>query len=564
MLAFVFLTCCKHSANILPEVRVRLPQDPENINPVTYTNIHGLQIIQLLFQSLLHTSGTQARLDPLLADSLPIIQRSDTAVLITYRLRPEAQWDNGIPVTSRDVNFSMKVIKCPLLNNEKLRIRYEAVKAVLTDTSDYAAVTFVCDKNTADPVRLTGALFILPLHIYDPENRLKPFTLQNLTTHADSLKNNTAIKAYAAWFGNESINRKSRLFNGSGGYTLTGWRTGQYVTLEKKDKWWVNTLMPKPGYLTANPAKIKFQIIPENSTALQALRNNIIDVYSNIPANDFLQLTQDPDFKKRFTSYIPETYDFTYIGINSRFEKFNSRLTRQALAHLINIPSIIQVTQRNFATRTVGPIKPDDKFYNKHIKLYDYNPQKAVQLLQQAGWKKTEGGWAKIMKEVKIPLEITMQYRAGNTEHETIALIFKQAADQVGIPVEIQAVEGGMLADNLRSHNFEMFIRGISGSPAEYDYKSILYTESAGEGGNNYTGFGTAESDSLIEAINHAGDASKAKYLLRFQEVLYEEANPIFLYTVKNRIAVNKRLTNTQLTASKYGYDVSAFTFSSN
>jgi peptide/nickel transport system substrate-binding protein len=562
--AFLLLTCCRHSADVLQQVRVRLPQDPENINPVTYTNTQGLQIINLLFQSLLYTSGTQARLEPLLAQSLPTVQRSDTAVLITYRLRPQAIWDNGSPVTASDVNFSMKLIKCPGLTNEKLRMRYEAVQAVLTDTTDQGAVTFVCDKNTADPVRLTGALFVLPSHIYDPDSLLNPFTLQSLTTHFDSLKENSRIKAYAAWFGKKSISRLSSFLSGSGGYTLKNWKTGQYLNLEKKDQWWPENLPAKPGYLRANPPLINFQIIPDNTTALRALKTNAIDVYSNIPANDFVQLTQDPHFKENFACFTPETYDFTYLGINSRHEKFASRLTRQALAHLLDIPAIIELTQKSFATRTIAPLKPDDPFYNKQIRLYAYDPQKAVQLLEQAGWKKSAGRWTKISKEVAIPLEINLQYRAGNTEYENIALIFKQAAGQIGIPVEIQAVEGSMLTDNLHAHNFEMFIRGISGSPGEYDYKSILHTESAGIGGNNYPGFGTPESDALIEAINNASDDTiKARCLLRLQEILYEEANAIFLYTAKNRIAVSKRLTNMQLTASKYGFDVSAFTFSS-
>ncbi|MDO1450323.1 ABC transporter substrate-binding protein [Rhodocytophaga aerolata] len=563
VLTFSLLTCCKHSTNAVQEVRVRLPQDPENINPITYTNTQGLQIINLLFQSLLYTSGTQATLEPLLAQSLPVVQRSDSTILITYRLRPQATWDNGKPVTGNDVDFSMKLIKCPGLNNEKLRMRYEAVQAVLTDSTDHSAVTFVCDKNTADPVRLTGALFILPLHIYDPDNLLKSFSLQKLTTHFDSLKTNNQIRAYAEWFGKESVHRQSQFLNGSGGYKVRDWQTGEHVILERKEKWWPATLADKPNYLTANPPRINFHIIPDNTTALRALTTNGVDVYSNIPATDFVNLMQDQNFRENYSTFTPETHDFTYIGINSRDEKFANRLTRQALAHLLDVPAFIKVTQKNFATRTIAPLKPDDPFYNRQIRAYEYNPQKAVQLLKQAGWENINGQWKKFISEAAIPLEINLQYRAGNTEYENIALIFQQAAQQIGVPVDIQPVEGSTLTDNLRAHKFDMFIRGISGSPGEYDYKSILHTESAEVGGNNYPGFGTPESDKLIEAINDASnDTLKAQLLFRFQEILHTEANPIFLYTAKNRIAVNNRLTNTRLTTSKYGFDVSAFTFS--
>jgi peptide/nickel transport system substrate-binding protein len=563
VLALLLLTFCKPAPHIQNEVRVRLPQDPESVNPISYRNIHGLQIISLLFQSLLSTTGTEAQLKPLLAESVPSVRRLDSAVHITYRLRPEARWDNGSAVTAEDISLSMKLIKCPLLDNEKLRMRYEAVQDVWTDASESATVTFICDKNTPDPVRLTGSFFVLPAHVFDPQELLKRFTIHDLTTRFDSLKEAPVIKEYAAWFNGESLSRESFLFNGSGGYKLSSWKTGQSLTMEKKVDWWAEKLSGQSDYITANPTKINFQIIPENSTALRALKDNAIDIYSNIPANDFIQLIQDPEFKKNFTYFTPETYDFTYIGINSRSEKFADRTTRQALAYLLDVQTIIQVTQQNFASQTSGPLKPNDPFYNTKIRGYHYDPKKASLLLQQAGWQNKEGQWIKVVNEEKIPLTVNLQYKAGNTDYENIALIFKQAANQINIPVEIQAVEGNTLSENLRSHNFDMFIRGISGSPGEYDFKSILHTESAVEGGNNYTGFGTDESDAVIEAINHATDeASKAKYLNRFQEILYEEACTIFLYTVKNRIAVHNRLTNIQLTASKYGFDVTAFTLS--
>jgi peptide/nickel transport system substrate-binding protein len=558
----MLVACCEPSPGDQNEVRVRLPQDPENLNPISYTNTHGLQIISLLFQSLLATTGTEARLQPLLAQSMPTVQQTDTAVHITYQLHPQACWDNGSAITAEDVHFSMKLVKAPLLNNEKLRMRYEAVQAIMTDKSE-TAVTFVCDKNTPDPVRLTGALFIVPAYVFDPEKLLKGFSVQHLTTRFDSLKLNANIKTYADWFNNQSIARDSKLLNGSGGYALSNWKTGQYVVVEKKPNWWADKLADKPDYIKANPVRINFQIIPENTIALRALKNNAIDVYTNIPANDFLQLTQEPDLTKDFAFFTPETYDFAYIGINGRSTKFADRLTRQALAHLLDINSMIQVTQKNFATRTTGPIKPNDPFYNKNIPLFEFSQQKAVQLLKQAGWENKEGQWSKVVNEVLIPLTINLQYKAGNTEYESIALIFRQVASQINLPVEIQAVEGNTLSENLRSHNFEMFIRGISGSPGEYDYKSILHTEAAGEGGNNYTGFGTTESDSLIDLINHTlDDSAKAIYLKRFQEILYQEANMIFLYTIKNRIAVNNRLKNMQLTSNKYGIEASAFTFS--
>ena len=114
---FLLLTCCRHTSSSPLEVRVRLPQDPENLNPVTYTNTHGLQIINLLFQTLLQPTGTQAQLEPLLAEALPNAQRLDTAVQVSYQLRAVPCCHNGTPITAKDALFLMKLNKCPLLDN---------------------------------------------------------------------------------------------------------------------------------------------------------------------------------------------------------------------------------------------------------------------------------------------------------------------------------------------------------------------------------------------------------------------------------------------------------------
>jgi peptide/nickel transport system substrate-binding protein len=121
-------------------------------------------------------------------------------------------------------------------------------------------------------------------------------------------------------------------------------------------------------------------------------------------------------------------------------------------------------------------------------------------------------------------------------------------------------MEGSSITERLRGHRFEVFIRGISGSPAEYDFKSILHSESASIDGGNYTGFGTAESDSLIDAINVTTDLQqKTTYLKRFQEILYDESTILFLYVTKNRIAVSKRIDTIKMLTNKQGYDAGTF-----
>jgi len=408
---------------------------------------------------------------------------------------------------------------------------------------------------------MTGDYAILPAYIVDPKGFLQNFSLSELTQNYDALGNNPQIKAFAAWFKNERFTRDKNFLKGSGGYELVEWKTGEVVRLKKKQNWWANKLSADVNYITAHPEEIIYRIIPDNATAVLSLKSNNLDVFSDIPVEQYRQLVANKSFTGQYNLFTPETYDFTYLGINARLEKFADARTRQALAHLLETDKIIKSTMSGFATRTVGPITPsDDQFYNKELKLYDYNLSQAMALLQAAGWVKNENGWQKNINGEVVSLVIELNYKSGNTEFENIALIFQQAAAKINIPVTIQPLEGKLLSKNLKGHNYEMFIRSLSGNPFVYNFKPILHSESAAEGGMNYTGFGTPESDKLLNQINETQDLQvKARLYKRLQQILHEQSNLIFLYFSTDRLAINKRFTNLKVSGIKPGYDVSAF-----
>jgi peptide/nickel transport system substrate-binding protein len=563
LILFLFLfSFCKPTPKQESGVKIRISQDPETLNPVNFGNTFSLEIVNLIYQSLISTDREQLNFVPLLVEKLPGVEKSDTSSSFHFQLRKEAQWPSGQPVTAEDVVFSLKLLRCPLVINQQLSGRYDFIRDIQMDPLDKKKFTILCDPYTPEMDLMTGDFAILPRHLVDPKNLLQPFSLRDLTLHYDSLGRHADIKAFAEWFNSERFSRDKNFLQGSGGYELQEWKTGQYVQLKKKANWWGDQYATEATALAANPQQITFQIIPENATALLALREQQVDVFPGLPVSVYQQLAADKAFTQHYQLFTPETYDFTYLGINGRLAKFADARTRQALAHLLDVDKIIQTTQSGFALRTVGPVNPRDKrFYNQSLVPYTWDPRKSEALLLAAGWEKQGSGWRKKIKGRWEPLAITLNYKAGNTEFESIALIFQQAAAKINIPVTIQPVEGLLLTSNLKAHNFDMFIRYLSGNPFIFNFKPILHTESGADGGANYTGFGTPESDQLIEQINQTEDMkAKAAELKRFQEVLHEESNLIFLYFMKERLAIHKRFTNLRVSGIKPGYDVSAFT----
>ncbi|NDK55991.1 ABC transporter substrate-binding protein [Pontibacter sp. BT213] len=536
-----------------------MSSDPQTLSPVNYSDSNGLQVINLLFHSLLGADLEDDQLKPVLAKSLPLIEQKDSVTLITYELREEAEWTNGSPVTSDDIAFTLKVLKAPLVQNEMMKPQVAFIRDLIQDKENKRRFTLVCDGFTPEMELLSGDFFILPAYLFDPENLLKSIPVAAFTDSLSKLENNKNVKAFAAWFNTPAFNNNGQTLQGSAGYLLEKWVPGQTLTLKQKKNWWGKEA--KASNLTANPKRITLQVIPDNTTALLATKNGQLDVLSDIAALEFDKLKSNKDFLKNYELHTPQSYSSVYVGINSRLPKFSDKQTRQAIAYLLDVANFIKVTQQQYATPTVGIIPPNvTAYYNTNLKPYAFNVTKAKQLLQAAGWQERNNGWFRTINGKEQPLTIAISYKAGNTVLESSALIFQQSAAKLNIPVQVEAQEGNLFNQNLKAHNFEVFLRTLTGNPFAFNFTALLHTSFAEKGGTNYTGFGNAESDALLQAINTAPNPEqKALHLKKLQQVMQEEATFIPLYYQKERIAIHKRFGNAKISGLKPNYDVSAF-----
>ena len=557
----VALSYCSQPTRAPQEVRVRLAMEPGTLSPVSYSDAGALQILNLLFQSLLSADLADDKIKPYLAVAMPQVERLDSATLFTYQLREEATWADGSPVTAADVAFTLKVLKAPLLNNEYLKPQVQFIQDIRVDTANAKRFTFVCAGYSPEMELLTGDFFILPAYLFDPDALLQPLEVAALSGSLSELENNSNLKAFAARFNSSEYGHSTSILQGSGGYTLESWESGKYLTLKRKSDWWGNDI-PGAPYLSANPGRISFQVIPDNTTALLALKNRQLDVLESIETSEFQRIRQDKSFLDDYALYTPDTYEFIYAGINSRLPKFSDKRTRQAIAHLLDVSNFIKVSEQNFATPTVGPVPPAAKaYYNERLSPYAYNQQMAADLLKAAGWQREQNGWFQNTEGGREQLTLSVNYRAGSSSYENAAIIFQQSAAEAGIPVQLQAMENSLLSQKLKAHAYDMFFRSLSGNPFVLNFQPLLHTNYADQGGMNVTGFGTPESDNVLDAINKADTPEvKAKLLKRLQEILHDEAAFIALYYLKDRIAVHRRFGNLKISGLKPNYDVSAFT----
>jgi len=209
-----------------------------------------------------------------------------------------------------------------------------------------------------------------------------------------------------------------------------------------------------------------------------------------------------------------------------------------------------------------GPINPYKKgAFNDTITPYDFNIEKAKKLLADAGWKDSNGNGTidKVINGQLTEFNITFTYNSGNDARRDAGMIFKEAARQAGINVDVVPQEWSIYIDNQKQHNFEMYYGGWIGSTSPDDPKQIWGTESI-NGGSNYVYFGNAETDKLIEDIRSELNEDKRNDLYRkLQVIIHQQVPYIFIWSPTEKIAISKRFTNDETFIVRPGFNEAAF-----
>jgi peptide/nickel transport system substrate-binding protein len=205
-------------------------------------------------------------------------------------------------------------------------------------------------------------------------------------------------------------------------------------------------------------------------------------------------------------------------------------------------------------------VQPDKKYYNKNLKKFEYNLELASKLLDEAGWKDTDGDGIrdKVLGGKKTALELQYKYNSGNDTRKNIGLIYKENLKKIGVDLNIVAKEWTVFLEDTKKHDFEIYCGAWVGDPNVEDPKQIWHTESA-TGGSNYVSYGDAISDKMIDAIRTELDENKRDAMyLAFQEKVHSDIPYIFLFAPLERIAISKKYNkeSAKTYSVRPGYDL--------
>jgi peptide/nickel transport system substrate-binding protein len=512
------------------------------------------QLLSNLFQKLTDFDPVTLERKPVLVKNMPALVKVDTGkwkggISLTYEMKDSAHWDNGTPITAADYLFSLKIILNPYVNAGVWR---GYLDNLLCDVQLYPENpkkwTVFMRRPYINAESAIGEIFILPAYFYDKNNLLGKYSIAQLADTAqlrkmmDDTTSNKSLKDFANYYQSLAAFTSKDGICGSGAYTLAEWLPNQKLAFQHKTDWWANQDSNK--MLTACPKKLIYRTVKEDETALAMFKNGGFDVCARIPSHEFLALQKNEKFKKEYDFASFPIFSVASVGFNLKNPKLMDKKVRRAIALTFDTESIIKNLMDGFADPVVSPISPEKAYYNTNLKPLKLDLEQAKKLLEEAGWKDSDkdGILDKVLNGEKTTLSLRYTYAGVSAMSKNVGILLKESAKKVGISIELNGIDANILKEALKKRDFDSVLKPIGSQYDLDDMKQLWHTSSDKWNGNNYFGFGNAHSDALIEQIRTELDPEKRRKLYwAFQSLLYEEQPAVFLFAIRERLAIHKR-----------------------
>ncbi len=454
---------------------------PQFINPaLARISTVDDELTTLNFRGLMKMNE-DFQLVPDLAKSIDV---SPDGKVYTVKLQPHLKWSDGQPLTSRDAVYTFKTMADPLYQSPQLSI-FQNVKV---EAPDSQTIVFTLNEPLA-PFLSYLIVGLLPEHLWvdaTPQSfplaelNLKPvgngpFQFQSLAKDRDG-------------------NVKSMQFVRNSDYH------------------------GRAPYL--NKVEVKFY--PDYTSALQALSTGAIDSLGGIRYEDIAKVSSNHKINDFAVSQL------TAVFINQKTNgALKAKETRIALSYATNRAAIVDDVLMGHANPIVGPILPGYLGYNPGLKRYDYDLDKANQILEDAGWKKTESGIRQ-----KGEQQLTFVFTVVNQPNQVaVAEQLKSDWEKIGANVEIKKVEPSAIQrDILRPRQYEALLFGqiFTTDPDPYPF---WHSSQQKENGFNLSIFFSSKIDQDLEhGRRTTSNEERAVDYFDFQNVLAEEVPAIFLF----------------------------------
>ncbi|MEW6104155.1 MAG: ABC transporter substrate-binding protein [bacterium] len=334
---------------------------------------------------------------------------------------------------------------------------------------------------------------------------------------------------------------------GTGPFKFKEWIKGQKFVLQKNGDYWQGS--PKLE-------KVIFKVIPDASTRAIALEAGEIDLTGHMAGGSVLYVSDIQRLRENPNIKIVGKYTqpcVNWIQFNTEKEPFSNLNARKAVYYAIDIQAAVNSTLGKTATPLLkGPFSMPctQHLLNQNLMWYMHSPEKARELLSEAGWKDTDGDGIKERngKELKVTLVASAIF---SPEMLEIIEIIQAQLKEIGINVELQRVEYGAMQKMFEKQEYDMMTQsGVCGHGDFSLWLNYFFHSKRGP----YCAFKNETLTTLIDKVHSTvNNEDRLKVFYEIQEIMEENAPGVFLYNDANVVAMNKRVKNYEMEGGIHG-----------
>jgi peptide/nickel transport system substrate-binding protein len=486
LLAFLFLFLNPALASKADGIlRIGWNQEPRTLNPMGSDTVQAGTIMRNCLYDTLITRDENMNPTPMLAKSWGT---SDDGRVWTFNLIEGATWHDGKPLTSADIAFTFQYIIDNQIGNYINYLKH--IQSI--DAPDATTLVLTYKEPIASALDDLANIYIVAKHKW-----------QNIK-------------------GEEAAAYDNKNPLGSGPFIFQEWRKNDYLSFKANAGYWRKKPQLKQVIFTyfasRDPMVMSLQqgdihVIP---TELTPLATRVLAREKN------LKVVRTPNLYYRHICINSSTFGQGHPALR------DARI-RRALAMTVDKKRLAGLIHLGFARPGLSVVMDGTPFYyNDQIKRYGFNPQGANKLLDEAGWKDSDGDG--IRDRDGQALEITLLVISRWPEEMRAAEMIRGWWKDIGIKLNLQSADGGtILAQLFPDYKHDMYLWGFSGQP-DPNFSVLIYLSNQ-RGKWNGAGYENPAYDALFEEQVRAVDSEKRRELInKMQAIHYQDSPSIVLY----------------------------------
>ncbi|MEM1639887.1 MAG: ABC transporter substrate-binding protein [Desulfurococcaceae archaeon] len=501
-------------AQVLPREQMLITggawwEPPKKWNPFNYGGAMS-GTVGLIYEPLyiwIPIKPENERWVPWLAADLP---QWETSTKVVIKLRDQAKWWDGKPITADDVIFTFYDVprKVPSCTWGQVANYITSVEKINDKTVRFV---FTSDANYADFLNRLYAVPILPKHVLETFVNQYGDELVDLGKWPIVAENKDPTKIVA-----------------SGMYRIYALADDHFI-LERVENWWGKDVFGLPG-----PKYIKGVVVYSNQVAANMLGAGELDWSTfYIPGGpDMVKAGRVVSYYKDYPLYLPSNVAFLFV--NTQKEPFNDPNFRKAMYFAINVNELISAAFEGVVTPSnpVGLLPYWDKYLAADLIQqygYGYNPDKAKQILDQAGYVDRDGDGCRDMPNGK-PLRFNIIVPYGWTDWMFAASKIAEHLQKVGICAVAQFPDYSLYIDMIDKGTYDAAINnfGSQASPHPYTLYYWAYRASPGIWTGNHGRYNNTQLNQLIDQLSRIPplpeyDDQMKSVLRDIQKILLDE-----------------------------------------